>query len=211
MTLRPQYLVLSYLAVLITGGNHLDTAELYLPSLGTSCSLPSLPEVRAYHTGDNDILCGGFGNSDCLQWSPSNGSWEELVALDSWNLRYYHVSWTPGSGIGTYLMGGTGSGRTSTLIKPDGTQETGFTLKYDTKWVLNIINKFVDVLIIRYACAIPDPDTNEASVVVTGGAYTRTTVSIYTEQGWQRNLPPLNTGRESHACSSFMSGGGRVS
>ena len=54
-------------------------------------------------------------------------------------LRESHVSWTPSSGIGTYLMGGEGqwdsgdSRRTTTLVTPDGTQEPGpgFTLKYD--------------------------------------------------------------------------------
>ena len=117
------------------GGDGQNTAELYLPSAGTSCTLPNLPKVRFAHTADNDILCGGrstviVARDSCLQWSPTTGSWEELVTLDI--KRYYHVSWTPSSGIGTYLMGGHTSRNTSTLIKPDGTQETGFTLEYDT-------------------------------------------------------------------------------
>ena len=45
------------------------------------------------------------------------------------------MSWTPSSGIGTYLVGGyaysNSAKRTTTLIKPDGTQEPGFSLKYD--------------------------------------------------------------------------------
>ena len=125
--------VLSLSAVLITGGVDLNTAELFLPSTGTNCTLPNLPEARRDHTVDNDILCGGFQTSDsCLQLTPSSGSWEELVTLDI--RRYWHVSWTPGSGIGTYLMGGADSRKTSTLIRSDGTQETGFTLalQYET-------------------------------------------------------------------------------
>ena len=59
------------------------------------------------------------------------------------------------------------------------------------------------------ACAIPDPDTD--TVVVTGGKFTRNTVSVYSVQGWQENLPSLNTGRSYHACTSYMSGGKRVS
>ena len=59
------------------------------------------------------------------------------------------------------------------------------------------------------ACAIPDPDTD--TVVVTGGVVTLTKVSVYSVQGWQEDLPSLNTGRHSHACTSYMSGGKRVS
>ena len=89
-----------FLALLITGGSGLDTAELYLPSLGTSCSLPSLPKVTYDHTVDNDIVCGGSLTSDsCLKWSPSSGSWEDMLTLDI--ERYRHVSWTLGSGVGT--------------------------------------------------------------------------------------------------------------
>ena len=127
----------SILAVLITGGydgGTLNTAELFLPSDGTSCALPSLPQIRRYHTVDNNILCGGYGTEDsCLQWSPDTGTWEELLTLDVG--RKYHVSWTPASGTGTYLIGGlgSGSGMTTTLITSGGGQETGFPLKYNTE------------------------------------------------------------------------------
>ena len=120
-------------AVLITGcfddscGN---TAELFLPSTGTSCALPQLPDSRFAHTADNNIFCGGKRIISCVKWSPETGTWEELVTLDV--ERYKHVSWTPGNGIGTYLIGGDGSlsKKTSTLIKPDGSQEPSFFLKY---------------------------------------------------------------------------------
>ena len=125
-------------AVLITGSSNgyspCDTAELYVPSSGVSCSLPQLPEDRAWHSAESSgLLCGGYGTRNCLQWSPDTGSWEEeLLYLDTG--RYQHVSWTPGNGVGTYLMGGyeTEMEKTSTLIKPDGTQEPGFSLQYDT-------------------------------------------------------------------------------
>ena len=121
--------------VLITGngGPPLDTAELYVPSTGYSCSLPKLPDDREYHTLESSgLLCGGYYTREtCLQWSPDTGSWSEELTLDT--ERYHHVSWTPDNGIGTYLMGGGGySGRTSTLVKHDGTQEAAFTLKYMT-------------------------------------------------------------------------------
>ena len=60
----------------------------------------------------------------------------------------------------------------------------------------------------RYACAISDPDNEE--VIITGGRVTMTTVSVYSEAGWQRDLAPLNQGRYEHACSSFISEGERV-
>ena len=69
--------------------------------------------------------------ANCIQWSPDTGTWEELLTLDVG--RWTHVSWTPNTGIGTYLMGGGyyDEGRkTTTLIRPDGTQEPGFPLKY---------------------------------------------------------------------------------
>ena len=75
-------------------------------------------------------MCGGVGTSgSCIQWN--SGTWDKLkLKLDE--ERYDHVSWTPGTGIGTYLMGGGSITHqtTSTLIKPDGTQELGFTLKH---------------------------------------------------------------------------------
>ena len=80
-------------------------------------------------------MCGG-GDADasdtCSKWSPDSGSWEQLpLYLDV--ERYDHVSWTPDNGIGTFLMGGTDNGRSqTTLVKPDGTQEPGFPLQYDT-------------------------------------------------------------------------------
>ena len=127
------------LVVLITGGIiGEDTAELFLPSDGTSCTLPLLPQVRRDHTVDNHIVCGGIiqGTDDsCIQWSTDTGTWEELLTLDVG--RYAHVSWTPASGTGTYLIGG-GKGlgidteMTTTLITHEGGQETGFPLKYAT-------------------------------------------------------------------------------
>ena len=125
------YSTIYLVAVLITGGKNLNTEELYLPSSGTSCSLPPLPDTRDYHTADNNILCGGHVTANtCLKWSPDTGSWEELLTLDVG--RYLYSSWTPGTGIGTYLMGGFTSNRTSTLVNSDSTQEPGFQLKYET-------------------------------------------------------------------------------
>ena len=123
-------------AVLITGSwnSPSNTAELYHPSSGVSCALPQLPDYRYYHTMESSgLLCGGTATRDtCLQWSPDTGTWEDLqLTLDV--ERRDHVSWTLGTEVGTYLMGGGYRGKTTTLIKPDGSQEPGFDLKYDTE------------------------------------------------------------------------------
>ena len=60
----------------------------------------------------------------------------------------------------------------------------------------------------RYACAIEDRDTE--TVVITGGNPDTDTVSVYSLQGWQHDLSPLNIGRRHHACSSFTSSGDKV-
>ncbi len=102
---------------------------IFLPYSGLSCSVASLHTRRVDHTVESTgLLCGGYTQMDtCLQWRPDSGTWEEVLTLDV--ERTGHVSWTPGTGIGTYLMGGYDSKRTTTLIKPDGTQEPGFTPK----------------------------------------------------------------------------------
>lgn len=108
--------------------------ELYIPSSGSSCKLPLLPgDSRVGHTVESGgLLCGGENTPDtCLQWSSVTGTWEESLTLDVG--RDYHVSWSPDPTIGTFLMGDWYGGRTTTLIKPDGTQEPGFTLQHDTR------------------------------------------------------------------------------
>ena len=106
-----------------------------MPSSNFSCSLPQLPDTRYGHTVENTgLLCGGYGSErkgTCLQWSPDNGTWEELLSWDNLLGRAAHVSWTPRPDIGTYLMGGEYAGRSTTWIKPDGTHETGYQLRYD--------------------------------------------------------------------------------
>ena len=128
--------ILYIAGVLITGGYSSaadNTAELYLPSSGASCTLPSLPEDRAFHTVTRGgLLCGGrYTKDSCILWSPDSGTWEEALTLDV--RREEHVSWTPTSGIGTYLMGGFYSKNTTTLVNNDGSQEPGFPLKYDAE------------------------------------------------------------------------------
>ena len=68
--------------------------------------------------------------------------------------------------------------------------------------------KFIVCVYYSRACAIEDPDTQ--TVVITGGDYTLTTVSVYGLKGWVEDLEALNTGRRSHACTSYKTAGIRV-
>ena len=53
----------------------------------------------------------------------------------------------------------------------------------------------------RDACSIEFDD----QVIVTGGYYTKNTVSIYNDDGWVQDLANLTTGRYLHSCSYFTS------
>ena len=137
---------------MITGGKSfeslggLNSTELYIPSSKSSCRLPDLQYGRESHTQNNLLLCGGsFIGEDfqveesvatgCLKWNSVNSSWEEVVSFDG--QRMTHVSWSPAPDIGIFLMGGLGEDgsylNTTTLVKPDGSNEPGFLLKYFAK------------------------------------------------------------------------------
>ena len=99
--------------------------------------LPTRQDDRFIHTlEDSGLMCGGFmTKTSCVKWSSVNGTWEEYLTLDVG--RSYHVSWTPDPDIGTYLIGGLSSAsrNKTTLIKPDSSQELGFSLRYVTVYV----------------------------------------------------------------------------
>ena len=52
------------------------------------------------------------------------------------------------------------------------------------------------------------PDLTSDSVIITGGDFTRNTVSRYGVLGWVEDLPSLVVGRESHGCGSYFRGDG---
>ncbi len=86
----------------------------------------------------------------------------------------------------------------------------GYTLHYCIQLT------FEHFIFCRYACAIPDPENEE--VIITGGYvvpdvtddFSTSTVSVYNEAGWQKDMTPLNQGRHFHACDSYVNGGKKV-
>merc|ERR1711953_1126744 len=100
--------------------------------------------------------------------------------------RKYHSSWDSTSGL--ILLGGYESPRTTEKILQDGGSSYSFELNYSTS----------------YACAI----NLGSSVILTGGADTRNTVSQYNEAGWERDLPDLLQGRYRHGCTSYNNNDG---
>ena len=58
------------------------------------------------------------------------------------------------------------------------------------------------------SCAISWPERDE--VIMVGGVYTMNVVSVYRENGWQVDLPPLLVGRANLGCSSYVSQNRRV-
>jgi len=174
--------------ILISGGDGAETSvEVYYPGAG-GCVLPSLPDRREGHTSDGTTLCGGgYTRTTCTTFS--SGQWVTSHALAE--ERYYHTSWNNKEEGKIILMGGWYSGRTTEAItegENDGV--TGFTLKYNT----------------QAACAISDEKTN--TVIITGGDYTKRTVSRYGSAGHIEDLPSLNQGRRYHGCGAYTDDSG---
>ena len=127
-----------FAAILVTGGDPgyeaAHSAEVFLPSISTSCELPGLVVRRYDHTQDGLLACGGLDSEagySCEEFSPATGTWARTTHILQQS-RYRHVSWSVEEG--TLLMGGDYSaGTTSEIVKHDGTTETSFDMKYNTE------------------------------------------------------------------------------
>ena len=129
--------------LLIVGGGQgygnepqLYTGEVFIPSSGVSCSIPSLPDTRISHSMDGDTLCGGLWvkNPDvqttCMKFSAEEGSWTYSHTLQE--KRVGHSSWVTSDGL--VLMGGWMSDTTSEIIPlGEGQGVPLFNLEYKTK------------------------------------------------------------------------------
>ena len=103
--------------------------EVYVPSTGQSCSLPSLPDERISHTMDSLYICGGdySSSTNCLHFS--SGQWYTSHTLVE--KRYGHSSWQTDQGL--VLMGGGGSPSTSEIVPTAGEQGgPSFDMQYYT-------------------------------------------------------------------------------
>ena len=118
----------SFSVVLITGGSDRKSSEIYNPVTKASCSLPQFAEVRAGHTQDGELACGG-GVSNCVKWSPDSGTWNQSHTLRE--ARVAHLSWATTSGL--YLLGGYNTRLTSEKINVDSSVVQSFNLKYETR------------------------------------------------------------------------------
>jgi len=174
-------------AILIVGGStdatypYTSSVEAFVPSANRNCQLPSMPTIRYFHTLDGLVACGGSGgSSNCLTFS--SGHW--ITSHHLLQLRYNHVSWASKEGI--ILMGGDSSSQTTELLQQDGTTVPGFSLKYMSE----------------RSCTIAEQDTN--TVIVTGGHDVWTMVTRYSADGSSEVFPPLNEGRDNHACGSYL-------
>ena len=124
--------------ILLSGGHHPNvegtSVEVYVPSTGHSCSLPSLPDDRWGHSMDSLLICGGYDSastaSSCLSFS--SGQWVFSHTLEEG--RADHTSWQREQDI--LLMGGYVP-YTSEIVHMGGEQgEQSFAMEYDSKYVL---------------------------------------------------------------------------
>ena len=114
--------------ILISGGQYSsDSVEVFNPSTGDSCVLPSLPDERNGHTMNNMTICGGYySTSTCITFT--SGVWvtSHVLVQD----RYAHSSWGTKDGDIMILGGGNQATDTTTeTITPgDYDSQPGFTL-----------------------------------------------------------------------------------
>ena len=111
-------------------GSLLDLVEVIDLETLTSCIVDvPMDQPRYLHTGDGDLVCGGYDFTSFLNtcYNIVTGA---TINLN--NVRSNHVSWSRASGEEIYLIGGLdGSGyRTSELITGEST-EAAFELQYD--------------------------------------------------------------------------------
>jgi hypothetical protein len=124
--------------VISGGGQALNKwVEVFVPSTGYSCLMPSLPDDRKDHTMNNMYVCGGddfFARDLCIQFV--EGQWTSLSSTKE--SRDDHASWLTPQGL--VLMGGSYNGGKSTEIitLKGGQGGPGFNLNYESRFVISI-------------------------------------------------------------------------
>jgi len=172
--------------ILISGGDSYGSVEVFNPTTGQSCELPSLPYQRFRHTMDGMTICGGVSDDNgntCLTFS--SGQWVNSHTLTQ--DRSDHCSWSTSDGI--VLLGGDmwdSQTTTETVRQGELDSQPGFTLQYRTV----------------HACSIHDITTD--TLIITGGNETKKYVTRYDVLGFVEDLPPLNEGRYAHGCGAYL-------
>ena len=124
----------------MTGGlnrNRLSSVEVYHPGTNTSCTLPSLPKKNSHHSQDGLVLCGGYGSESgrsCNTLNTDTAQWTKTHSLSE--RRDVHSSWRREDGS-ILIIGGDYSDTSTELVSDSsGVSTPGFTLKYETRWVV---------------------------------------------------------------------------
>ena len=189
---------LLFVGALIAGGySHSDgsglkSAEVFNPMTGHSCPVGDLPQPRYNAPICSNLFCGGSGSPDskrsCDKFDGSYSFTRLPVTLVE--QRHFHLCWGLKSGE-VILLGGRDSQRTTEKVSADGSSSSAsFSLPYDT----------------QQSCGIDLGDY----FVVTGGYNGISTVTQYSETGFDKHLANLKQGRRLHACSKFVDQNGRT-
>ena len=106
----------------------MDVMELFNPINKTSCVVTAkLDHTRDRHTGDGNLVCGGWTDSDSISSCYNVATGDTMNLLDD---RWEHTSWSTDAGI--YLIGGLASASRTTELVTGDTAKAGFELKYPT-------------------------------------------------------------------------------
>jgi len=187
------------IGIIIAGGSDIDSVEVFDPSHGQGCQLPSLPEDRYGHSMEGLTICGGNNiagitgptntTTTCITFS--SGQW--VTSHHLVEERIGHSSWAVAEG--TMLVGGDFPPNTTEIVKEDvydGVPVPGFNLQK-----------------IRPAtCSIPDQTTG--TLIITGGrnlGWEETVsswVTRYDTLGFVEDLPSMNIERYHHGCGAYL-------
>ena len=109
----------------------LSTAEVFIPALNKSCSLPNMKAPRTSHTQNEFLTCGGGTPEEeflhtphtCEVYNPLTASW----SLEPYNLTdniYIHNSWSLGNGSVLLLGGGNRDNKTEMVTQGIGSTKS---------------------------------------------------------------------------------------
>ena len=108
----------------------------------TSCLVKAkLDGPRQGHIGAGDLVCGGRGKEGDYDGYRLTNCYNIVTGANITfnNRRTVFTSWSTDAGL--YLISGYPNGRTSDLVKTDGTTEEGFRLREDSRYLQGVPKK----------------------------------------------------------------------